>query len=261
MSSEPATTERDADHVQSLARGLTVLRAFDADHRALTLSDVSRLTGLTRATSRRLLLTFEQLGYMRCDGRRFELTPRVLDLGYAYVSSLHLSDLALPFMGELSDRVQESVSVSVLDGHEIVYVARVPARRIMTMALALGSRLPALITSMGRVLVANLDDDEREHVLNSSHLTPRTHNTVTDPVRLRALLGDVRKQGYAIVDQELEDGVRSVAAPLRDRNGRAIAALNVGANAGRVSLKELRRDILPLLLDSSCRISEQLAKR
>ena len=146
---------RDGDYVQSLERGLAVLRVFDADHPSLTLSDVARSTGLTRATARRLLMTFAKLGYMTSDGRLFSLTPKVLDLGYAYVSSLQVSDIAQPFMEALSERVHESVSASVLDGDEIVYVARVPTQRIMRIALSLGSRLPAAVTSMGRVLLAD----------------------------------------------------------------------------------------------------------
>ena len=253
--------ERDHDFVQSLERGLCVLRCFSAEHPALTLSEVARLTGLTRATARRLLLTFERLGYMRNDGRLFELTPLVLDLGYAYISSCKLPDLVQPDMEALSERCNESVSASVLDGDEIVYIARVPTKRIMTIALSLGSRLPAASTSMGRALLADLPDDELRARLGAMTLTKRTVHTEVDPDRLMTVIGRVRSQGWALVDQELEDGVRSVAAPLRDRAGRAIAAINVSTHAGRVSLDELRGPILDALLETVDAINVRLGKR
>ncbi len=256
-----APVERDHDFVQSLERGLSVLRCFSAEHPSLTLSEVARLTGLTRATARRLLLTFERLGYMRNDGRLFELTPLVLDLGYAYISSCKLPDLMQPDMEALSERCNESVSASVLDGHEIVYIARVPTKRIMTIALSLGSRLPAAITSMGRVLLADLPDDELHARLVAMPVEKRAEHTETDPTRLLGLIRQVRSQGWALVDQELEDGVRSVAAPLRDRSGRAIAAINVSTHAGRVSLEELRGPILQALLETVAEINVRLGKR
>ena len=255
------SVERDHDFVQSLERGLSVLRCFSADHPALTLSDVARLTGLTRATARRLLLTFERLGYMRNDGRLFELTPLVLDLGYAYISSCKLPDLVQPDMEALSERCNESVSASVLDGDEIVYIARVPTKRIMTIALSLGSRLPAAITSMGRVLLADLPDGELRTRLEGMTVPKRTEHTEVDPGRLGAVIRQVRSQGWALVDQELEDGVRSVAAPLRDRSGRVIAAVNVSTHAGRVSLEELRGPILDALLETVDGINVRLSKR
>src|SRR4051794_12685434 len=231
--------ERDGDFVQSLERGLAVIRAFDADHAALTLSDVARLTGLTRATARRLLLTLESLGYVRSDARHFELTPKVLDLGYSYVSSLQLADLAQPFMEAMSERVHESVSCAVLDGEEIVYVARVPTTRIMTISLALGSRLPAWCTSLGRVLLADLPAAGLDAYLARVRPVACTSRTVTDPAGLRAALAEARRQGWALGDQELEDGVRSIATALRGPAGRAVAALNCSTHAGRVSLREL----------------------
>ena len=187
--------ERDHDFVQSLERGLSVLRCFSAEHPQLTLSEVARLTGLTRATSRRLLLTFERLGYMRNDGRLFELTPLVLDLGYAYISSCKLPDLVQPDMEELSERCNESVSASVLDGDEIVYIARVPTKRIMTIALSLGSRLPAAITSMGRVLLADLPDDELVARLSAMEISRRTEKTQVEPRHLADVIRRVRRPG------------------------------------------------------------------
>jgi IclR family pca regulon transcriptional regulator len=252
---------RDGDFVQSLERGLAVLGAFDADHAALTLSDVARRTTLTRATARRLLLTFETLGYMRSDGRLFELTPKVLDLGYAYLSSLKIGDIAQPYMEALSERVHESVSCAVLDGVEIVYVARVPTKRIMAISLALGSRLPAVCTSLGRAILAGLPEPELDAFLAGVTLAPRTERTITDPQRLREVLAETRRQGWALVDQELEDGLRSIAAPLRGRDGRALAAINCSTQVGRVSLRELRGELVPALLSTAAEIETRLARR
>jgi IclR family pca regulon transcriptional regulator len=247
--------------VQSLGRGLTVLQAFNAERPAMTLADMSRATGLTRATARRLLHTLVALGFVCTDGRTFELTPRVLDLGFAYVSSLQLPDIAQPFMEALSDRVHESVSASVLDGAQIVYVARVNTQRIMGISLAIGSRLPAAWTSMGRVLLAGLTEPQLEEFLDGLVISRLTTNSITDVDELRSEVHTVRSQGYALIDQELEEGIRSVAAPLRDRRGRTLAAVNVGTHAARVTLKELRGVILPDLLDTARGIERQLAKR
>ncbi|HEY0520561.1 MAG TPA: IclR family transcriptional regulator C-terminal domain-containing protein [Ilumatobacteraceae bacterium] len=247
--------------MQSLSRGLAVLQAFNADRPAMTLADMSRATGLTRATARRLLHTLVTLGYVCTDGRSFELTPRVLDLGFAYVSSLQLPDIAQPFMEALSDRVHESVSASVLDGNQIVYVARVNTQRIMGISLAIGSRLPAAWTSMGRVLLAGLDDAGLDRFLDQLVISGLTLQSITDIDDLRTEILAVRSQGYALIDQELEMGIRSVAAPLRDRRGRTLAAINVGTHAARVTLKELRTVILPDLLSTARSIDAQLAKR
>jgi IclR family transcriptional regulator, pca regulon regulatory protein len=251
----------ERDYVQSLSRGLTVLQAFNAERPAMTLADMARATGLTRATARRLLLTLVALGYVCTDGRTFELTPRVLDLGFAYVSSLQLPDIAQPFMEALSDRVHESVSASVLDGTQIVYVARVNTQRIMGISLAIGSRLPAAWTSMGRVLLADLSDRQLDEFLDELVVTELTSHSITDVAVLRAEVLTVRSQGYAFVDQELEEGIRSIAAPLRDRRGRTLAAINVGTHAARVTLRELRGVILPDLLATARSIETQLAKR
>jgi IclR family pca regulon transcriptional regulator len=259
--SSVATDERDGDFVQSLERGLEVLRAFSQDHPAMTLSDVARRTGLTRATARRLLLTFHRLGYMCTDGKQFELTPKVLDLGYAYLSSLGIGEIAQPYMEELSERTHESVSIAVLDGDEIVYIARVPTKRIMTISLALGSRLPAASTSMGRMLLADLAPAELDTFLERVDVLPRTERTVTAPAELRAVIAEAGLQGWTMVDQELEDGVRSIATSLRDRRGRAVAAINVSTHAGRVGLKELRTSFLPALLETADQINARLAKR
>jgi IclR family pca regulon transcriptional regulator len=238
---------RSADHVQSLERGLAVIRAFDAEHRELGLSDVARITGLSRAAARRFLLTLVSLGYVHHVDGRFSLRPRVLELGYAYLSGLSLPEVAQPHMETLVAAVNESSSVSVLDDTEIVYVARVPTRRIMSITLAVGARLPAFATSMGRVLLADLPSDELEARLARIHLRPLTAHTVGDAGALREILARVRADGYAAVDQELEEGLRSLAVPIRDRPGPALAALNVSVHATRGTMAGLRRDVLPLV--------------
>ncbi len=247
--------------VQSLERGLAVLRVFGADAPSLTLAEVARRADLSRATARRVLHTLHALGYVAFDGKQFELTPKVLDLGYAYLSSMHLSEIAEPTMEALSDLVHESVSLALLDGDDIVYVARVPTKRIMTIALGLGSRLPAHCTSLGRALLAHLPEPELHAYLARVSLAPRTDRTITDPAELAIALAEVRTRGWALVDQELEHGVRSIAAPLRDRSRRVVAALNIGTQVSRVNLAQLRSTLVPALLDAAATITEQLAKR
>jgi IclR family pca regulon transcriptional regulator len=251
-------TTRDTDYVQSLGRGLAVICAFDRTHPELTLSEVAASTGVTRATARRFLLTLCRLGYMRSDGRYFSLTPRVLELGYAYLSGLSLAEVAEPHLEALVARVNESSSVSVLDGSDIVYVARVPVSRIMAVAISVGTRFPAYATSMGRVLLASLAEPELDAYLESVRLDQLTGRTVTTPEMLRAELSKVRVQGFALVDQELEEGLRSVAAPIRDRTGTAVAALNISAHASRTSLEAMRRSLVPPLLEAAASITADL---
>lgn len=252
---------KDSDFVQSLERGLAVIRAFDAEHPELTLSEVATATGVTRAAARRFLLTLAELGYVRSDGRYFSLTARVLELGYAYLSSLSLPQVAESHLEALVAEVSESSSVSVLDGGDVVYVARVPVSRIMTVAISVGTRFPAYATSMGRVLLAGLAEPELEDYLATvrlERLTPRTVSTVD---ALRAELARVRAQGWALVNQELEEGLRAVAAPVRDRGGSVVAAVNVSAHASRTSMEVMRRDLLPPLLKTAARIEADLPMR
>ena len=252
--------ERGTDFVQSLERGLAVIRAFDGEHPSLTLSDVSRRTGLTRAAASRFLLTLVELGYVHHDGREFMLRPSVLDLGFAYLSSMGLPEVAMPHMETLVATVQESSSMSVLDGQDVVYVARVPTRRrIMTVAIAVGTRFPAYATSMGRVLLAGLTPRELEAALASIHLDPITDVTVTSEAELRRILDVTRERGYAIVDQELEHGLRSVAAPVRDDRGTVIAAVNVSVHASRATIDEIESRFVPPLLDAVERIGADVA--
>jgi IclR family transcriptional regulator, pca regulon regulatory protein len=256
-----ARADRGPDFVQSLERGLAVIRAFDAAHPELTLSEVAAATGVTRAAARRFLLTLSQLGYVRSDGRLFSLSPRVLELGYAYLSSLSLPEVAEPHLEALVAEVNESSSVSVLDGDDVVYVARVSTSRIMTVAISVGTRFPAYATSMGRVLLAGLADAALDRYLAGVRLDRLTGRTITTVPALRAELLRVRAQGWALVDQELEDGLRAVAAPLRDRTGRTIAAVNVSAAASRRSLEAIRRDLVPPLLATAARIEADLPSR
>jgi IclR family transcriptional regulator, pca regulon regulatory protein len=245
---------RSPDFVQSLERGLSVIRAFDGTHAELTLSEVAASTGVTRAAARRFLLTLAELGYVRVEGRYFSLTARVLELGYAYLSSLSLPEVAEPHLEALVKDVNESSSVSVLDGHDVVYVARVPTSRIMTVVISVGTRFPAYATSMGRVLLAGLTDAELDAYLDAVDLVPLTTRTVSSIAALRGEITRARSQGFALVNQELEDGLRAIAAPIRDRTGRIIAALNVSAHASRTSLEVMRRDLLPPLLKTAARI-------
>lgn len=237
-------TRRSSEFVQSLERGLAVIRAFDAEHPELTLSDVARATGLTRAAARRFLLTLVELGYIRTDGRLFALRPRILELGYAYLSSVGLPEVAQPHMEALVARLHESSSLSVLDGDDIVYVARVPTRRIMTVAINVGTRFPAYATSMGRVLLAGQSPQWLTGYLTRTELRPITPRTITDPKRLRATLDRVASQGFAMIDQELELGLRSIAVPVHDGSGAVAAALNVSMHASRGNADSARRELL-----------------
>jgi IclR family pca regulon transcriptional regulator len=253
------STGRTTDFVQSLERGLAVIRVFDADHAQLTLSEVARATGLTRAAARRFLITLVELGYMRTDGRLFALRPRVLELGYAYLSSLSLPEVAHPHMEALVAQVNESCSVSVLDGDEVVYVARIPTHRIMTVAISVGTRFPAYATSMGRVLLAAQPDAWVDAYLGRVDLVPITSRTVVDPEKLRTTLARIRERGFAVVDQELEEGLRSLAVPLHASDGAVIAAMNISAHASRGTSEAIRKELLPPLVDAARRIEEDLA--
>ena len=250
---------RGEHFVQSLERGLAVIRAFGADDPELTLSDVARRTGLTRAAARRFLLTLADLGYVRSDGRLFALTPRVLDLGYAYLSSLSLPEVAEPHLERLAAEVHESSSVSVLDGDEIVYVGRVPTSRIMRVAINVGTRFPAYATSMGRVLLAALEPEDLEAYLARAQIRPLTPRAIATPDELRGELARVRTQGWALVDQELEEGLRSIAVPIRN-GSRVVAAVNVSAHASRASKDTVRKVLLPPLLRTAANIEEDLSR-
>ena len=255
--SEPAV--RPGEFVQSLERGLSVIRAFSHDRPRMTLSDVARETDMTRAAARRFLLTLEHLGYVGSDGRQLFLRPSVLQLGYAYLSSFSVAEIAQDHLETLAAVLHESCSASVLDLAEIVYIARASTNRIMTIGLSVGARLPAHCTSMGRVLLAALTPLELDRYLAHADLTARTDRTITGADALRAELDAVRKQGWSLIDQELEDGVRSVAVPIQDAQGRVLAAINVSTHATRVTLPTLRDDFLPQLSACAREIDEDLA--
>ncbi|PZA07662.1 MULTISPECIES: IclR family transcriptional regulator [unclassified Meiothermus] len=246
-----AHNEQESFFVEALARGLSVIRCFDEGHERLTISEVARLTGLSRATARRSLLTLHTLGYVATDGKLFWLTPKILSLGHAYLSSTPLPRLLQPVLEEVSAQLHESCSASILDGGEIVYIARAATRRVISVGLGVGSRLPAYCTSMGRVLLAALEPAELEAYLQRTPLRPLTPHTLTDPELLREELARVRGQGYALVDQELELGLRSLAVPVKNARGRVLAAMNVGVQAGRVSREELLKRTLPVLLQAA----------
>jgi IclR family pca regulon transcriptional regulator len=264
---------RANDTVQSLARGLAVIRAFDADHPELTLSEVARRADITRAAAGRFLRTLEQLGYVRPSpgsgtgrgpgtgsavGRTFTLTPRVLELGFSYLSALSIPEVVQPHLERLSREVDESVSAAVLDGRDIVYIARVPTRRIMSVRITIGTRFPAFATSMGRVLLAGMPDAALEELLAASALPSLTERTVTDADALRAELDGVRAQGWALVDGELEPGLRSVAVPLHDRRGDVVAAVNVSTSATRDSVEHVIDRHLPSLRRTAAAIDAEL---
>lgn len=247
-----------ADFVQSLARGIAVIRAFDAEHPELTLSEAARRAEIPAAAARRFLRTLEALGYVRSDGRSFALTPRVLELGFSYLSALSLPEIMQPHLERLSRAVDESVSAAVLAGDEIVYVARVPTRRIMTVGITIGTRFPAYATSMGRVLLAALPQPELGAVLAQADLRALTERTITDADALADELDRVRQQGWAIVDGELEAGLLSAAVPVRGSDGGVAAALNVSMSASRDTVEQLRQHHLPLLLETAAAIEADL---
>jgi IclR family pca regulon transcriptional regulator len=245
-------------YVQSFARGLDVLRSFGQARPAQTLSEAAESTGLTRAGARRILLTLQTLGYVEPDGRLFRLTPKVMELGFAYLASQPWWHLAQPLMEELKHTLNESTSAAVLDGDEIVYVLRVPVQKIMSINLGVGSRLPAASTSMGRVLLAQLPEDERERRLAAMPLPALTPKTTTDRDKLLRLLAQVRRQGWALVNEELELGLMSLAVPIHDRAGRVVAAMNVSSRPQRQSATELQKRCLPALQAVAERISAML---
>ena len=248
---------RDPAFVQSLERGLAVIRAL-GEPDPQTLSDVARTAGLTRAAARRFLITLDSLGYVEQTHGRFSLTPVVLELGHAYLTSLGLPEIAQPHLERLVRQVEESSSVSILDGTDILYVARVHTRRIMTVTIQVGTRFPAWATSMGRVLIADMSAADRKSILGQSKLEKFTPTTIGTLKALEAELDKVAKQGYAIVDQELEAGLRSVAAPIRNSRGKVVAAVNLSVPAATTSVAEIRKRLLDPLATTAAAISRDL---
>jgi IclR family pca regulon transcriptional regulator len=240
-------TKADPDYMVSLARGLAVIRAFDQGAEAISTADVARLAGVSRAAARRCLYTLGRLGYATGANGRYRLAPRVLTLGHAYLGSAAVPRAAQPVLERVADRLHESCSMTVLDGDEIVYVARASTRRIITVGLSVGSRLPIYCTSMGRVLLAFASEAERSGYFSRLRPVRHTPHTIVDRQGLRAEIQRVRAQGYAFVDQELEIGLRSMAVPVRRLDQSVVAAVNVGAQAARVDGETMVRDYLPVL--------------
>lgn len=251
--------ERSRDFNQSVARGLEIIETFGADSPRQTVSEVASKTGLTRATARRFLLTLVELGYMTTDGRTFELSPRVLRLGYSFLSGLGFPSVALPHLEALVAETDEASEASILDGHDVVYVVRVPGTRLMTIAVNVGSRMPAHATSMGRVLLAGLADRELEAYLASAKLQRFLPHTATDAETLRERVLKARADGFAIVDQELEEGLIAVAVPIHDRKQRVVAAVNLSTHVGRHDAESVRRELLPPLQRHAALIERDLA--
>lgn len=250
----------ERDFIQSIERGFAVLLAFDEDRISPNLAELAAATGLSRPAVRRILLTLQRLGYVRSAGSRWSLTPRVLSIGQHYSASNAMIEVAHPHLLDLSAKTGESASLGALDGRDAVYVARVPVRRIMTINVSIGTRIPAFATSMGRVLLAWAPDVVVEENI-AGELPALTRHTVTDPEALRDVLRQVRADGWSIVEEELEIGLLSVSAPVRDRSGDVVAALASSTSVGRSSVEEIRSDVVPLLLDIAARMSADLGYR
>lgn len=257
---EPSIAEQidalaDPSFMTSLARGLAVVQAFSDSRKPQTIANISQKTGIPRAAVRRCLHTLRELGYVDAELNNFSLRPKVLTLGYSYLSSTPLTVSAQPCLNNISRTLNESSSLAVMDDDEILYVARAATSRVMSVALNTGSRLPAYCTSLGRVMLAHMEPAELDRYLARTKLRPMTENTVTSVKRLRAILADVRQAGYAINDEELELGLRSIAVPVRGASGTVLAALNVGAQAARVSVSQLEQEFLPVLLRGAQELS------
>ncbi|HXF97103.1 MAG TPA: IclR family transcriptional regulator C-terminal domain-containing protein [Gaiellaceae bacterium] len=245
--------------MQSLERGLAVIRAFTGSSSGLTPSEVAAATGLTRAAARRFLLTLAELGYVRAEGRSFWLNARVLELGRAYLSGLTLAEVALPHLREFVAEVRESSSLAVLDGDDIIYVAHVGASRVLSVSVTVGGRDPAWATSLGRVLLAAQDEAWLEGYLGRLQLRRFTERTIVDREELREELARVRRQGWALVDQEFEEGLRALSVPVRDAEGRVLAAANVSTYASRWSMEAFRQRLLPRLQQAVAAIETDVA--
>jgi IclR family transcriptional regulator, pca regulon regulatory protein len=251
-------SESNREFVGSLAKGLSVIRVFGKDSPTMSVSEVARSTGITRAGARRLLLTLHSLGYLRTDGRRFSLAPKTLELGYSFLSSRGWLSIASPLLENLKTTLTESVSVTMLEDTDVVYIARFPADRVLTVSMDVGSRRPAYCTAMGRVLLGELPELEARAILDRSHLVAHTPRTVVDKEALMEEFRKARRQGHAIVDQELEDGLVAASVPLRDCNRAMLAAVNVCGHASQLTLDDLERRCLPALRETVSRISQSV---
>jgi IclR family pca regulon transcriptional regulator len=256
-----AEKRSNRDYVNSLARGLEVIRSFTRAQPRMTLSEISRATGMTRATVRRFVLTLVQEGYAETDGKYFGLKPKVLELGYAALSSMSMLDVMRPIMARLADKVHESCFAAVLDGTDVIYIASAsPPDRIVNISVNVGSRAPSHCVSTGRVLAAALGEDELHEYLEQANLVKMTPNTITSKVKLRGLIEDTKVKGWSIVDQELEIGLRSISVPVRDRSGKVVAALNVACPSSRISPEDMHSRILLELQAASQAITAGLQR-
>ena len=256
---DTASRPDDKEFMATLAKGLAVLGCFGRQRPAMTLSEAALAANVSRATARRILRTLAELGYVEQRGRQFSLSPNILQLGFAYLATQNWIERAVPLMKELSERVGESCSAAILQGTEVVYVARVPTRRIMSVGISVGSRLPAFHTAVGRAQLGFLDPSEIWRRLKSLRIEPLTPSTITDLQALFDRIRDDHAQGFSIVDEELERGLRSIAVPLVSRSGRVVAAMNVSSHSHRTTRNEMREKFLPRLNDAARQLSQSIA--
>jgi IclR family pca regulon transcriptional regulator len=261
LDAESAVADGDADFMTSLARGLAVIRGFSEQGAPLSIAELSRKVALPRAAVRRCLHTLERLGFVGSEGRGFYLKPKILTLGYAYLSSNTLSSAAQPILDRTAVMLEESCSLATLSGSEIIYVGRArTSKRIMSIDISIGTRLPAHCTSMGRVLLAHLSPKELQSFLGRAKLPAFTPRTVVAHEKLRQILDGVRRTGYSLVDQELEMGLRSIAVPVFDSSGQVAAAINVGTQAARVGIREMESRVLPVLREAATTLGTLLRR-
>jgi IclR family pca regulon transcriptional regulator len=248
----------DRDYVNSLARGLEVIRVFTRHTPRMTLSEVAQATDMTRASARRFLLTLVREGYIDTDGKHFHLRPKILELGFSALSSMDIVDVAQPIMNGLSERLQEACFAAVLDGDAVIYIARATPNRLVNVSINIGNRVPAYCVSTGRILLASLPDEKLHQYIREAKLTKITPNTITSKVKLRNLIEEARLQGWSSADQELEIGLRSLSVPVRDRFGHITAALNVCCPSARVTPEDMKTRVLSELMEASSRITRAL---
>jgi len=253
-----AIDESNREFVGTLAKGLSVIRAFGKDSPEMSVAEVARLTAMTRAAARRFLLTLHALGYVECEGRSFRLAAKTLELGFSFLSSQSWLSIAAPLLETLKSELGESVSVTVLENADVVYLIRFPANRVMTLTMEVGSRRPAYCTAMGRALLGELPEPEARRILDASALKAHTPRTVIDKETLMAEFRKARRQGFAMIDQELEDGLVAVSVPLRDARGTVLAAVNVCGHSSYLAVDDLEIRCLPALRDCVARISRSL---
>jgi IclR family transcriptional regulator, pca regulon regulatory protein len=260
--SVPAEEDHSETYVTAFSRGLAVIRCFSAENPVLTIAEVAKAAGLNRATARRFLHTLEADGYAGSENGRYSLRPRVLELGYAYLSSISVDRLVHRQLLQLADRLHESCSGGVLDGHDVVFVERAQTShpRVMTLALHVGTRIPAYLTALGRVLLAELPDERLDDYLRTTELRKETANTVSEPAELRAQILGVRAKGYCIMDQEIEIGIRAAAVPVRRPEGPALA-ISVASHASRHSLSFIETEFVPPLLETAAGLERLLSLR